>query len=1165
VALGTPNQTHINFRDSKLTRILQPSLSGNARMAVICCATPSELYLEETRSTLQFASRAKLVKTRAQVNEVMDDRSIIRRLQRELALAKLHGGGASAGQQQEHFKALEQQAANSGAAAQEAETKLRRLQASILNSEGMFGSGSADAAKDDAAAKPRKRRLSDGALGLSSTTPMKGGTVGSTSSPKTVPRAAKRGKMETTKTISAPAELALLRDAMMAKKDMVNSWRKRASEISRLVQVKESELVTVNCSNDILKWERDAAKEKLASSIATLREEMEATSTAHEAALRGKEKSIEESLAKLEQELEDRKVLEETVDALQEEKVAAQRQLDAKLEQELEDRKVLEETVDALQEEKVAAQRQLDQERETTARLVSEKGILQEEKKSLQETVQTVGSERNSLLETTKNLGTERERISTEKEDLNAKLESLQAERVRSALELAQTNGGKENLVKEREEDKGRLQDRNGKIEFITSTMHERQEEKDLEEVKSLGQKLEKSQQELQAKSVALEDAVKGTDKLNESVTVLNEQVDDTSLEPEEWEEKYESQVTTKQTIQANLPTAKAEIDAMKHEQSERQNEISKLNCQVGTQENLSSQAVSGPVPLDATLANETARIRPEDDGTGAGNNDRSETLSSLPSSQAAAAPLSSLPSSQAAAAAPIPASPTNQPFDEPPCLPSDQAATEALCLKEEEAGEAEFLRLKEEEDAPGVSSSSSWLIHCLVLFTVWGLGLAIELGLGLAKAVIAAAFLNKEEPHAHPVDLDDTKGYGIAEKAKMMDSPKKAEPFEHEEHADVAVTEEGLGVKDKVTEMQSPKAVAEDSNEEKSRLFGAAPDPATADDDEVTSDEQLPVEQPQATKRGPSSPSTSPPTHPPPSSPPTSPPASPPTNGPTSPLTSARTLIPVLTKTSNRKRESIVDDQMPCFTSYHVWFKRDTKKDTSGWGCAYIPNSVGVKDVPNCNFSPFMVSSIKDGALFVTCLLESMTVFDGVPTDIVQSHKISKGEACRVNGPLVLLKSPTHELFIYMTYSSDEKIIFLPCKGLDIPCAQQQEQILFADNETIFSANFEEQIVAGLGDVANRDDTGPALRNCAKSLKNQFANYHVGKHGQSSIVVIQDMADLKSLLGERITNSQTAVHAYGDKAFAARMQNGKYSRPQFSAFVPRLSLLTLLHPAVSF
>ncbi|GMH68023.1 hypothetical protein TL16_g04829, partial [Triparma laevis f. inornata] len=61
-AASSNQHVHIKYRDSKLTRILQPSLSGNARMAVICCATPSELYLEETRSTLQFAARAKLVK-----------------------------------------------------------------------------------------------------------------------------------------------------------------------------------------------------------------------------------------------------------------------------------------------------------------------------------------------------------------------------------------------------------------------------------------------------------------------------------------------------------------------------------------------------------------------------------------------------------------------------------------------------------------------------------------------------------------------------------------------------------------------------------------------------------------------------------------------------------------------------------------------------------------------------------------------------------------------------------------------------------------------------------------------------------------------------------------------------------------------------------------------
>ena len=57
-------------------------------------------YLEETRSTLQFASRAKLVQTNATVNEVLDDNAKIKRLTRELNELKdmLKGGGLSAGE-----------------------------------------------------------------------------------------------------------------------------------------------------------------------------------------------------------------------------------------------------------------------------------------------------------------------------------------------------------------------------------------------------------------------------------------------------------------------------------------------------------------------------------------------------------------------------------------------------------------------------------------------------------------------------------------------------------------------------------------------------------------------------------------------------------------------------------------------------------------------------------------------------------------------------------------------------------------------------------------------------------------------------------------------------------------------------------------------------------
>ena len=104
-------------------------------MAIICCATPSDMYLEETRSTLQFASRAKLVKTRATVNEVFDDRrSMIKKLQRELAVAKRAANGDIDLSQ---IRELESEATKAETNAKQAQEKYERLKASILKG-GMF-------------------------------------------------------------------------------------------------------------------------------------------------------------------------------------------------------------------------------------------------------------------------------------------------------------------------------------------------------------------------------------------------------------------------------------------------------------------------------------------------------------------------------------------------------------------------------------------------------------------------------------------------------------------------------------------------------------------------------------------------------------------------------------------------------------------------------------------------------------------------------------------------------------------------------------------------------------------------------------------------------------------------------------------------------------------
>jgi len=84
---GMPPQ-HVPFRDSKLTRILQPALGGNNKTAIICCITQSAHHLEDTMRTLGFAWRAKRIRNNIEVNEVLDDRQLIAKLRREVAVLK---------------------------------------------------------------------------------------------------------------------------------------------------------------------------------------------------------------------------------------------------------------------------------------------------------------------------------------------------------------------------------------------------------------------------------------------------------------------------------------------------------------------------------------------------------------------------------------------------------------------------------------------------------------------------------------------------------------------------------------------------------------------------------------------------------------------------------------------------------------------------------------------------------------------------------------------------------------------------------------------------------------------------------------------------------------------------------------------------------------------
>ncbi|EXX55281.1 Kip1p [Rhizophagus irregularis DAOM 197198w] len=72
-ALGDPNKarhtTHIPYRDSKLTRLLQDSLGGNAKTLLIACVSPAEYNVNETVNTLKYANRARNIKNSAVVNQ----------------------------------------------------------------------------------------------------------------------------------------------------------------------------------------------------------------------------------------------------------------------------------------------------------------------------------------------------------------------------------------------------------------------------------------------------------------------------------------------------------------------------------------------------------------------------------------------------------------------------------------------------------------------------------------------------------------------------------------------------------------------------------------------------------------------------------------------------------------------------------------------------------------------------------------------------------------------------------------------------------------------------------------------------------------------------------------------------------------------------------------
>lgn len=94
------SNSHIPFRESKLTRLLQDSLGGNTKTALIATISPAKMYLEETVSTLEYASKAKNIKNKPQMGAVLFKDLLIKdvavelsKLKNELYFTKQKEGG----------------------------------------------------------------------------------------------------------------------------------------------------------------------------------------------------------------------------------------------------------------------------------------------------------------------------------------------------------------------------------------------------------------------------------------------------------------------------------------------------------------------------------------------------------------------------------------------------------------------------------------------------------------------------------------------------------------------------------------------------------------------------------------------------------------------------------------------------------------------------------------------------------------------------------------------------------------------------------------------------------------------------------------------------------------------------------------------------------------
>ncbi|KAF1981695.1 kinesin heavy chain [Aulographum hederae CBS 113979] len=80
--------SHIPYRESKLTRLLQDSLGGRTKTCIIATLSPAKSNLEETISTLDYAFRAKNIKNKPQINQMVSKKTLLKEFTAEIEKLK---------------------------------------------------------------------------------------------------------------------------------------------------------------------------------------------------------------------------------------------------------------------------------------------------------------------------------------------------------------------------------------------------------------------------------------------------------------------------------------------------------------------------------------------------------------------------------------------------------------------------------------------------------------------------------------------------------------------------------------------------------------------------------------------------------------------------------------------------------------------------------------------------------------------------------------------------------------------------------------------------------------------------------------------------------------------------------------------------------------------